>query len=180
MLLIRKEVAHLMSFLSFLQWLQATPLSTGIRESTWWYPVIESVHVLSLCLFLGIALFWDLRLLALGLRRVPVSDLASRLMPWTFVGFIFMASSGVLLFVEEPVRFYGNIFFRVKLVALVLAGLNAWFFHYSGVGRSIIDWDTTAKTPSGARWAGAVSLFLWGVIVVAGRFIAYNWFKPLV
>jgi len=180
MLLIRKEVAHPMTILPFLQWLQATPFSTGIRESTWWYPVIESVHVLSLCLFLGIALFWDLRLLAMGLRRVPVSDLASRLMPWTFVGFIFMTGSGVLLFIDEPVRFYGNIFFRVKVVALVLAGLNAWFFHYSGVGRRIIDWDISAVTPRGARIAGAVSLFLWAVIVVCGRFIAYNWFKPLV
>jgi len=167
-----------MSILSFLQWLQATPFSTGIRESTWWYPVIESVHVLSLCLFLGIAMFWDLRLLYWGLRRVPVSDVSSRLMPWTVVGFVLMSVSGLLLFIEEPVRFYGNIFFRVKLVLLVVAGLNAFIFH-SNAGKRIIDWDTSPITPTGARVAGAVSLLLWAAIVVCGRFIAYNWFKPL-
>src|SRR4030095_10713087 len=101
MLLIRKGVAHLMSILSFLQWVQATPFSTGIRESTWWYPVIESVHVLSLCLFLGIAIFWDLRLLYRGLKRVPVSDIQARLMsPWVMIGFALMTISGGLLFIE--------------------------------------------------------------------------------
>ena len=52
-------------------------------------------------------------------------------MPWTNVGFVIMAISGALLFYEEPVRFYGNIFFRLKLIALVLAGINAAIFHSS-------------------------------------------------
>jgi hypothetical protein len=169
-----------MSILSFLQWLQATPFSTGIRESTWWYPIIESVHVLSLCLFLGIAVFWDLRLLYMGFRRVPVSDLQSRLMtPWVMIGFALMAISGILLFAEEPVRFYGNIFFRVKVVLLVLAGLNAFIFH-SNAGKRLIDWDNSPMTPRGAKIAGSVSLVLWVLIVICGRFIAYNWFTPLV
>jgi hypothetical protein len=169
-----------MSILSFLQWLQATPFSTGIRESTWWYPVIESVHVLSLCLFLGIAVFWDFRLLYWGLRRVPVSDIENRLMmPWAVFGFVLMVASGSLLFIEEPVRFYGNIFFRVKVVLLILAGLNAFIFH-THAGRRLIDWDNSPITPRGAKIAGAVSLCLWTLIVICGRFIAYNWFKPLV
>jgi len=169
-----------MSILSFLQWLQATPFSTGIRESTWWYPVIESVHVLSLCLFLGIAVFWDLRLLYWGFRRVPVSDIQSGLMSsWTVLGFILMSASGMLLFVEEPVRFYGNIFFRVKIVLLILAGLNAFIFH-SNAGRRLVVWDSSPITPRGAKVAGGISLFLWALIVICGRFIAYNWFTPLV
>src|SRR3982751_3455574 len=93
-----------MSLLSFFQWLQETPASVGIRESTWTYPIIESVHVLGLCLFLGFALLWDLRLLNVTLRRVPVSDVQARVMPWTNVGFVIMAISGALLFYEEPGR----------------------------------------------------------------------------
>jgi len=169
-----------MTILSFLEWLQATPFSTGIRESTWWYPIIESVHVLSLCLFLGLAVFWDVRLLYWGFKRVPVSQLQAHLMTsWVVVGFILMVASGTLLFIEEPVRFYGNIFFRVKVVLLIVAGLNAFIFH-SKAGRRLIDWDTSPLTPKGAKVAGAVSLTLWALIVVCGRFIAYNWFKPLV
>ena len=93
------------SFLNLLRWIQATPGSTGIRESTWTYPVIESVHVLGLCLFLGFALIWDMRLLNKAFRRVPVSDIQARVMPWVNVGFIIMVISGSLLFYEEPVRF---------------------------------------------------------------------------
>ena len=49
------------TLLSFCQWLAETPFSTGIRESTYVYPIIESVHVLSLCVFVGLLLSWDLQ-----------------------------------------------------------------------------------------------------------------------
>jgi len=64
------------------------------------------------------------------------------------------------------VRTYLNVFFRIKMVMLALAGVNAWIFHRA------------EPSPSAARAAGAVSLFLWASIVVAGRMIAYNWFDP--
>ena len=179
MLLIRKEVAHLMSFLSFLQWLQATPLSTGIRESTWWYPVIESVHVLSLTLFMGLLLLWDLRLLGVTFRGFAVSRIWARLFPWIGAGAALMVVSGVLLFWSDPVRFYGNVFFRLKFIGLLLALLNALAFHFS-IERRLPDWDTALVPPRAAKFAGGASLVLWTLIVVAGRFVAYNWFKPLV
>ena len=168
------------SLLSFFQWLQETSVSVGIRESTWTYPIIESAHVLGLCLFLGFAMLWDLRLLNVTLRRVPVSDVQARVMPWTNVGFIIMVISGLLLFWSEPVRFYGNIFFRLKLIALVLAGANAAFFHFFTAGKRLIEWDNSPVSPTSAKVAGIISLALWSAIVVFGRFIAYNWFDPLV
>jgi hypothetical protein len=168
------------SLLSLLQWLQETSVSVGIRESTWTYPIIESAHVLGLCLFLGFALLWDLRLLNITLRGVPVSDVNSRVMPWTQVGFVIMLITGGLLFWAEPVRFYGNIFFRAKLVALVLAGANAAFFHFFTAGQRLIDWDNSPVSPASAKAAGVISIALWTMIVVFGRFIAYNWFDPLV
>lgn len=168
------------SFVGLLEWLQQTSVSVGIRESTWTYPIIESAHVLGLCLFLGFAMLWDLRLLNITLRRVPVSDVQARVMPWTNVGFVIMLISGVLLVWSEPLRFYGNIFFRLKLIALVLAGGNAAFFHFFTAGKRLIEWDTSPVSPASAKAAGIISLFLWACIVVFGRFIAYNWFDPLV
>ncbi len=168
------------SFVSFLTWLQETSVSVGIRESTWTYPIIESAHVLGLCLFLGFALLWDLRLLNITLRRVPVSDVQARVMPWTNVGFVIMLISGVLLVWSEPLRFYGNIFFRLKLIALVLAGANAGFFHFFTAGKRLIEWDSSPISPTSAKVAGMISIFLWACTVVFGRFIAYNWFDPLV
>jgi hypothetical protein len=117
----------------------------------------------------------DLRLLGLTLRRVPVSEVISRLVPWMTAGFVVMLISGILLFYAIPVRSYQNIFFRIKIIMLVLAGLNAWVFH-SGVHRRVAQWDLDVVTPRPARVAGALSLVLWMLIVVLGRMIAYNWF----
>ena len=167
------------TLLSFCQWLAETPFSTGIRESTYVYPIIESVHVLSLCVFVGLLLSWDLRLLGITLRRVAVSEVWVRLIPWITMGAVLMVLSGLLLFASDPVRFFGNIFFRLKALGLFLALLNAMAFHL-GIERRLVDWDTAAVTPRAAKLAGAISIGLWAVIVVTGRFVAYNWFLPLV
>ena len=167
-----------MSLFSFCQWLEQTRWSIALHESLWVYPIVESVHVLTICLFVGTSMILDLRLLGLTMRRVPVSEAAARLLPWTAAGFVVMVVSGALLFYAIPVRTYLNIFFRVKIAMLALAGVNAWVFH-STVYRRVAEWDLDAVTPKGARVAGGLSLLLWAGIVVAGRMIAYNWFdKP--
>jgi hypothetical protein len=166
-----------MSLLSFCQWLEKTSWSIALHESLWVYPIVESIHVLTLCLFLGTAVMLDLRLLGWALRSVPVSQVAGRLWPWTRAGFLLMVASGALLFYAIPVRTYLNIFFRIKVVLLILAGVNAWVFHRT-VYRRVAEWDLDPVTPRGARVAGGLSLVFWAAIVVAGRMIAYNWFDP--
>jgi hypothetical protein len=163
------------SLLGFLEWLAATPWSVALHESLYMYPLVESTHVLALTLFVGLAVMLDLRLLGLAMRRVPVSEVLGRLLPWTKAGFAVMVTTGVLLFYAIPVRNYQNVFFRVKVIMLVLAGINVYIFH-SRTERSVADWDLAPVTPRGARIAAIVSLTLWAGIVVAGRMIAYNWF----
>jgi hypothetical protein len=164
-----------MSLLSFVEWLAKTPASTAMHESIWAFPIVESVHVLGLCLFLGLAVLWDLRLLGVTFREVPASEVNGRLMPWMWAGAIIMVISGIFVFLNDPIRYYNNIFFRIKAVMLVLAVLNAWVFQI-GVFRRIADWDRSGRQPLNARMAGVASLMLWAGIVVAGRMIAYNWF----
>ena len=86
-----------------------------------------------------------------------------------------MCVTGVLLFYGIPVRSYQSIFFRAKMLMLLLAGLNAWIFHTT-IYRRIGEWDLTFPTPRRAKVAGAVSIVLWMCIVIAGRLIAYNWY----
>ena len=71
-----------MNLLPFFQWCEATTLGTAIRETTWAFAVIESVHLLALCVIGGAVLVVDLRLLGLGLRRQRVQDLARDAQPW--------------------------------------------------------------------------------------------------
>lgn len=159
----------------FCQWLASTPGSIALHESIWVYPIVESVHVLTLCLFLGLVMLIDLRLLGITMLKTPASEVVGRLEPWTLVGFIIMVISGSLLFYAIPVKTYLNIFFRLKVVFLVLAGTNTGIFHI-GVFRKIDRWNSDRVPPFQARLAGAVSLLLWAGIVVCGRMIAYNWF----
>lgn len=164
--------------LRFCQWLGSTPWSVALHESIWVYPIVESVHVLTLCLFLGLAVLIDLRLLGLTMTKTPASEVVGRLVPLTIAGFVVMVISGSLLFYAIPVKTYLNIFFRFKLIFLLLACANVAVFHLT-TSRRIGEWDLDPVPPFGARLAAGLSLFLWAGIVVAGRMIAYNWFdKP--
>src|SRR5829696_1851297 len=87
------------------QRVQEMPSSLALRESLWVYPIIETAHVLGLCLFVGTAWLWDLRLLGITLKRVPVSQASAQILPWTAAGFGVMAISGVGLVFSEPLRF---------------------------------------------------------------------------
>jgi hypothetical protein len=160
---------------TFLQWLEGTAGSVAIRESLLVYPLIETTHVLMLCVFLGMIALLDLRLLGLGLRGVPVSLVAGRLLPWAFVGFVAMVISGMLLFYSGPVRAGANIFFQIKIGMLTLAGANALLFHVT-IYRRVANWDCDAIPPLRVRMAGLFSLVLWSAVVICGRMQAYSWF----
>lgn len=162
-----------MSLLHAAEILQNSALGTAIRESNWWYAVLNVAHVLALMVAAGSIMFFDLRLLGLGLTRTPVSEAASRLLPWTWGGFSAMALTGVLLITSEAERLYFNTAFRVKIVCLILAGINVLVFHFT-VFRSVDQWDRSAVTPARARIAGALSLLLWLSMLAAGRAIGYT------
>jgi hypothetical protein len=164
-----------MSLLPFCQWLASTSGSIALHESLFMYPLVESVHVLTLCLFVGMSTYLDLRLLGVTLKRVPITDITNRLFPWMFAGFAVMVVTGVLLFYAIPVRSYQSIWFRMKVVLLICAGLNAWIFHAT-VYQGVRSWDVSPAVPPRARLAGILSLVFWAGIIVFGRMIAYNWF----
>jgi hypothetical protein len=161
--------------LDLLRWIDETAWSTALHESLYMYPLVESTHVLTLMLFVGLTIMWDLRLLGLAFTRVPISEVARRILPWSRAGFYIMFVTGALLFYAIPVRNYQNIFFRAKMIMLLLALLNIWYFH-NRTERGIAGWDNVSTPPRAARIAAVVSIVLWCAIVVSGRMIAYNWF----
>jgi len=144
-----------------------------MRESIYWFPSLNLIHLLGLLVAAGTIVFWDLRLLGLGIRRAPVSQMGRSLLPWTWAGFAVMFLSGSLLVVMEAGRLYENIFFRIKIAALLLAGINVALFHFT-VYRRIETWDAAPVTPLRARLAGGFSLLLWFTILAAGRAIGYS------
>src|SRR6476646_736931 len=99
-----------MDFLAFFGRLGDSDWSTALHESQYAYSIIESIHVWTLAVFFGSILMVDLRLLGLTMRKVPVSEVAGRLLPWTIAGFVVMVITGSLLFYAIPLRSYQNIF----------------------------------------------------------------------
>lgn len=164
-----------MSILAFCEWLAATEGSTALRESLYMYPLVESTHVLFLLLFVGMTVVWDLRLIGKLLTDVPVTEMADRVLPWVRAGFVVMVITGILLVYAIPVRTYQSVWFRAKVIFLILAFLNIWYFH-ARVLPNAATWDRDAKLPWPVRRAGLASIVLWALIIIAGRFIAYNWF----
>ncbi len=160
-----------MSLLQICQWLNDTALATAIRESDLMFPIIETVHVLAIALLAGTVAIVDLRLLGLVLKREKVSRIAGQVLPLTWVGFAAMFISGALLFLAEASKSYANPAFRLKILLLLLAGLNPLVFH-STVYKKVGQWDEARPTPPRARLAAALSLTLWSAIIVAGRAIA--------
>ncbi len=154
-------------------WLEATPVGVWVRESLWGFSGLVAVHILGLTLSVGMVVWFDLRLLGVSMRRVPVSTVYRRIMPWAFGGFASMFVTGSLLLTGFAASAYGNPYFRIKMAALLLAGVNALVYH-TVTERQIAQWDRLPRPPSPARLAGLMSIVLWAIVIMAGRMVAYT------
>lgn len=161
-----------MSLDQALTWLQDLGFPTDIRESGWLFPTIETVHVFALVLVVGSILRVDLRLLGLANRDRPFSQMAREMLPWTWTFFVIAAIAGLLMFSSKAVVYFGNIPFRLKMLCLVLAGVNMLVFHRFST-RQLHTWDASTP-PTSARIAGGLSLCLWMIIVATGRWIGFT------
>ena len=153
-----------------------TSWSAQLQSSQRLWMLIEGSHVLALMLFAGTILFVDLRLVGLAFRTVPVSKVADSVLPYTIGGFGLLLLTGLALFFANPLEYYHDVAFRLKLVLLLAAAINVAVFHVR-VQAHRAAWDALAKPPVAARISAAASLALWFAVIVAGRYMAYDWFK---
>jgi hypothetical protein len=158
-----------MTFLAFCRWLANTSVGITMRDSTWDFAIVEVSHLLALAVFGGAVLLVDLRLLGLGFRTQPVSEVARELLPLTGGGVIVMFVSGILLLANGPVRYYFNPAFRIKMILFVLS----LFLHFI---LQIVAARQDPEREKNSIWlkiGAALSLVLWLSVGVAGRAIGY-------
>ena len=165
-----------MSILSVCEWLESTEVGVLVRESLYGFPILAAIHILGLTVSVGTLVWFDLRLAGVSMPRCPVSSLYRRLIPWTLVGFGLMFLSGLLLFTGFATKAYGNVYFRIKLTAIVLAGVNALVYHRM-TERRIAHWNDAARPPMPARLAGVISIVVWTIAIMAGRMMSYTMFN---
>jgi hypothetical protein len=147
-------------------------LSEWLRSSLKAMPVVEAIHVMSAAVVFGTIAIVDLRLLGVMSMQRAYSRIHGELLRWTWGAFIVSVVTGILLFVVNSVTYWGNTAFRLKMLALVLAGINMALFEF-GVGRDTASWDKGAVPPR-ARLAGAISLTIWISVIFIARWIGFT------
>lgn len=153
----------------FCEWLQSTAFATAISET--YFPVVESVHVIAISLVAGTIFIVDLRLVGLASRHLRYTQLADQVLPWTWRAYALAAVCGSMLFSANATTYYTNVPFRMKMTAMLLAGLNMAYFQFVTF-RSVATWDA-GRPSSAARFAGAASLLLWTTVIACGRWTGF-------
>ncbi len=151
--------------------LEYLPLAEHIG-GTWWFPLLESLHVVSITLVMGAILMLDLRLMGVAARSNPITDMVRDLVPWAIAAFVIAVITGLGLFVTRASAHMTNPAFQWKLVLIALAGLNMAVFHFR-IYRKVWQWDMASTIPIQARIAGAGSLFLWTGVMLSGRWVGH-------
>jgi hypothetical protein len=137
------------------EWLGHSSIGTAIRTSKWGFALIEMVHLLALALFGGTLLVSALHSSGVIFKGSPPGSIARDLGAAQLASLLAMIVSGILLFADGPLRYYGNTAFRVKLLLIAAAVPTGLLSRFRGE----------------ARFATLVSFTLWVGASVAGRVI---------
>ncbi|HTV78514.1 MAG TPA: DUF6644 family protein [Steroidobacteraceae bacterium] len=162
-----------MDFTAFLKSLEDSGAAHAVRASLYYFPFLESIHVMALAVVFGTIVVVDLRALGLASRERPFTRLSHELLRLTWAAFAVSAATGALMFITNARVYAHNTSFRVKMVLLALAGLNMAAFHLTA-GRSAPSWDRAPCAPRSGRITAATSICLWIAIIVAGRVIGFT------
>jgi hypothetical protein len=158
---------------NLISFLEDSSLADSIRENDLLFPLIESIHVLAICLVVGSILAVDLRLLGLASVRRPVRDVACAILPLTWGAFAVAVASGGLLFISNATKYLGNGFFVAKMFLIAAAGVNMLVFHAISA-KNAPRWENEARPPLPVRLAGGLSIALWVAVVACGRWIGFT------
>ena len=138
------------------------------------YSWVEATHVLTLMVSIGTLFIIDLRMLGLLLPNVPAMEIAARLHKPMIFGFIVMFITGFLLYYAKPVETTQSLWFRIKMVLLLLAFINAYIFN-SRLKATSSQWEHNPEAPGPLKKGAIISLILWCSVITMGRYIPYDW-----
>ena len=155
---------------AFAQSIEGGIVSTWVTSVYWLWPLMETIHFVGLSLLLGGFIVVDARLAGF-FRGINVAAI-HKLLPWVFVGFGLNLVTGVLFFFGDPMRYAINIGFQMKMVLVVIAGLNALWFWWK-INPVMRTWEPDADTPGIAKVIAWISLVSWTGVLLLGRLIPY-------
>jgi hypothetical protein len=155
-------------------WLEGTALHWFVNNYRWVWPASETLHFLGLTLMIGTIGMFDLRLLGLS-KLLPPKPLY-RLVPLGIAGFVINFLTGILFFTGAPRQYIYNFAFQMKMLFVLLAGLNVLIYYVTGISRRTTAVKPGDPVPAPAMVVGGISLFLWIGVILWGRFLTF--FRP--
>ncbi len=166
-----------MTIADILAWIEQSAVANAMRgevEGTeFFFPVIETLHVIFIGVVFGSIFMVDLRLLGLVERANAAARFIRELLPWTWTAFAGAAVTGLLMFIANPTTYWDNTQFRYKFLLIALAGCNMLVFHL-GIYRQIDAWNERLPPPTAARAAGLLSIALWSGVIFLGRWVGFT------
>jgi hypothetical protein len=147
-------------------WIRDTALADWVVSSPYTWPTLESIHFVSLCVLFGSLLLIDLRLI--GFYREPCASMVKTLVRISLLAFAVNLVTGVLFFFGNTFKYVNNPAFELKLVLILVAGINAAFYN---LRLRHIAYTTEVTTSS--IIVGYLSLLLWASVIVLGRMITF-------
>lgn len=143
----------------------------AMRGIPWLFPSFEVLHFFGMALLVGAVGVIDLRVLGFA-RGLPLTAL-HRFQPIGVAGLVINIITGIGFVVSDPLPYLMNGAFRLKLLLMLVAGLNILIFYFV-LPRQARQLQANASAPMPARLVAAASLLLWFGVIWAGRFIAFT------
>ena len=153
---------------ALIEWFKQAWPGPLVRASGWLFPFGEAMHFIGLCLLFGAMIFIDLRLMGY-FRALHVKAVLS-LIPFAVLGFSINLASGWLMFTSAPASYLENYAFLLKMGLIGLAGVNAVAFAI-WEQRTVSLIGPGEATPRSAQVFAALSLFMWLLILLIGRWL---------
>lgn len=153
-------------------WIYASPLSTAIRDMLWVVPTVQSVHILAIAVIFGSALISDLRLAGVLATDEPLGGVVRRYYPWMRNALVVLFFTGLIMTIGEPDRVLVNTAFWLKMALVVSAFTLTWLLRRPLLRPA--DDAQSAAEPRLAKALAWLSIGLWCVVIICGRWIAYT------
>jgi hypothetical protein len=154
-----------------LKWLHDTGFGAFMREVPWAFPVFQGLHFIGMTFLFGAIGILDLRVLGFA-KGLPLRPL-HRLLPLGFLGFGINLFTGIGFFCSDPYTYVRAFPFQIKMLLVLLAGLNALWFWLS-VNAAVLKLGAGMDASPLAKVLSLASLIFWVGVAVAGRFIAFS------
>ena len=143
--------------------------SDTMTFSKWWWTFMMAAHFLGLILIIGTVGLFDIRIMGF-LKQLPIAPL-HRLLPWGLAGLAVNIATGLMAFAGRPENYIFSIALWLKILALLLLGLNAAAFYLTNVFGEVENLRAGEDAPISAKLIAASSLFLWFAVITMGRYI---------